>query len=99
MSAPPITLKADHRGVLTYRQWRIMLGVTHRHQHAEILIDDTGHADIHVNATLVRRVHLDPGRGYIGTRSNKATNLNCQRCPATYLSAMSRDTTQQVSAA
>jgi transposase InsO family protein len=71
MSAPPITLKADHRGVLTYRQWRIMLGVTHRHQHAEILIDDTGHADIHVNATLVRRVHLDPGRGYIGTRSNK----------------------------
>ena len=72
MSAPPITLKADHRGVLTYRQWRIMLGVTHRHQHAEILIDDTGHADIHVNATLVRRVHLDPGRGYIGTRSNKA---------------------------
>jgi len=64
----PVTIKANDRGVLQYRQWRIMLGNTHRHQLAELLIDNNGHADIYVSATLVRRVHLDPDRCYIGNR-------------------------------
>jgi transposase InsO family protein len=68
LPAPPVTLLADHRGVLTYRQWRIMLGVTHRHEQAVLLIDDTGHADIYTASGLLRRVHLDTTRGYLGTR-------------------------------
>jgi hypothetical protein len=80
-------------GMLTYRQWRIVLGVTHRHEQALPLLDNTGRADIYAGGTLVRRVHLDPARGYLGTRNDTRTNLDGQRCAATYLSAMSRDTT------
>ena len=68
LPAPPTTITADDRGVLRYRQWRIMLGITHRHRQAVLLIDDTGHADIHVDGVLVRQVHLDPATHYIGSR-------------------------------
>ena len=71
LPTPPVTLLADHRGLLTYRQWRIMLGVTHRHQHAVLLIDNTGHAAIYTNGTLIRRVHLNPATRYIGTTTRQ----------------------------
>lgn len=68
LPARSVMLKASDRGVLQYRQWKIMLGITHRHHHAEMLIDNNGHADIYINASLVRRVHLNPDCCYIGTR-------------------------------
>jgi transposase InsO family protein len=68
LAAAPATLTIDDRGVVRYRQWRIMLGVTHRHQQAYVLIDTTSHADIYINSTLIRRVHLDPAKRYLGSR-------------------------------
>ena len=68
LPAAPVTLKIDDRGVIRYRSWRIMLGVTHHHRQAVLLIDDTGHADIHVDGTLARRVHLNPDQRYLGSR-------------------------------
>ena len=68
LPAPPTTITADERGVLRYRQWRIMLGITHRHRQAVLLIDDTGHADIHIDGILTRRVHLHPDQSYLGNR-------------------------------
>ena len=78
LPAAPATLTVDDRGVVRYRQWRIMLGVTHRDEQAYVLIDDTGHAHIYVNGTLIRRVHLDPDTRYIGSRPPRdpQTRLN-----------------------
>lgn len=74
LPAPPATLTADHRGVITYHQWRIMLGVSHRHEPVHLHVDNTGHADIYTGVTLIRRVHLDPDRHYLGTRPKPAQN-------------------------
>jgi len=68
LPASPVTLKIDDRGVVRYRSWMIMLGVTHRHQHAQLLVDNSGHADIYIGAILARRVHLDPAKHYLGSR-------------------------------
>ncbi len=65
--APPITLAINDRGVMQYRGWRIMLGVTHRNQRAHVLIDGT-QADIYVNGGLITRIHLDPERTYIANQ-------------------------------
>jgi transposase InsO family protein len=68
LPAPPAKLTADNRGVVSFHKWRIMLGVSHHNEPVHLHLDNTGHADIYTGVTLIRRVHLDPDRHYIGTR-------------------------------
>lgn len=68
LPAPPATLKIDYRGIVKYRSWQIMLGVTHHGKHAQVFVDNSGHADIYVAGILTRRAYLDPATRYLGTR-------------------------------
>ena len=68
LPAAPVNLAIDDRGVVQYRGWKIMLGVTHRHQQAQLLLGNDDHADIYIAGIHTRRVQLNPAQRYIGTR-------------------------------
>jgi len=53
----------DERGVIRVQQWRIHVGVTHAHQPAHILLDDSTTA-VFINHELVRYLQLDRSRSY-----------------------------------